>query len=344
MSKTSAVLASLAGAALVAAHGHVSHIIVNGVYYENYDPTTHSYQPNPPTVIGWSADQQDNGFVEPNNFGTSDIICHKAGAPGGGHATVNAGDKISIVWTPEWPESHIGPVIDYLAACNGDCETVNKESLRWFKIDGAGYNSDTGTWAADDLRANGNSWLVQIPSDLSDGNYVLRHEIIALHGASSPNGAQAYPQCINLRVTGGGSNSPSGVAGTSLYSANDPGILFNPYSGSVNYPVPGPALIAGAVSSIAQSQSAATRTASATAPGGGGGNPEPTNPAPTTTRGAVTTTLQTVTQAPEPTTPPAGGAEQTRWGQCGGSGWVSPTACVAGSSCSVINAYYHQCV
>lgn len=349
MSKASALLATLTGAALVAAHGHVSHIIVNGVYYENYDPTTHWYQPNPPTVIGWKAAQQDNGFVEPNNFGTSDIICHKSGSPGGGHATVAAGDKISIVWDPEWPESHIGPVIDYLAACNGDCETVDKASLRFFKIDGAGYDKTAGRWAADTLRANGNSWLVQIPADLKAGNYVLRHEIIALHGASSPNGAQAYPQCINLRVTGSGTNAPSGVAGTSLYRASDAGILFNPYVASPNYPVPGPALIAGAASSVAQSKSVATATASATLPGnnnGGGSNPQPTT-ATTTANPGVSTTLRTSTStstSAQVTPPPTGGNAQTKYGQCGGSGWTGPTACAAGSSCSVLNDWYAQCV
>ncbi|KAH6850622.1 glycosyl hydrolase family 61-domain-containing protein [Chaetomium sp. MPI-CAGE-AT-0009] len=349
MSKASALLATLTGAALVAAHGHVSHIVVNGVYYQNYDPTSHFYQPNPPTVIGWATTQQDNGFVEPNNFGTSDIICHRSGAPGGGHVTVAAGDKISIVWDPEWPASHIGPVIDYLAACNGDCETVSKESLRFFKIDGAGYDKAAGRWAADALRANGNSWLVQIPADLKAGNYVLRHEIIALHGANNANGAQAYPQCINLRVTGGGSSSPSGVAGTSLYRASDAGILFNPYVPSIDYPVPGPALIAGAASSIAQSKSVATATASATLPGGGGNNGGSPNPQPTTTGnpgnpapGVSSTTLRTSTAA-QVTPPPAGGT-QTRYGQCGGSGWTGPTACPPGSSCSVLNDWYSQCV
>jgi hypothetical protein len=355
MSKASALLATLTGAALVAAHGHVSHIIVNGVYYENYDPTSHFYQPNPPTVIGWSTTQQDNGFVEPNNFGTSDIICHRSGSPGGGHATVAAGDKISIVWDPEWPESHVGPVIDYLAPCNGDCETVAKESLRFFKIDGAGYDKTTNRWAADTLRANGNSWLVQIPPDLQPGNYVLRHEIIALHGAGSPNGAQAYPQCINLRVTGSGRTLPSGgVAGTALYRASDPGILFNPYVASPDYPVPGPALIPGAASSVAQSKSVATATASATLPGGGnGGNP---NPQPTTTAAnpgtpvpGVSTTLRISTStststSAQVTAPPTGGNAQTKYGQCGGSGWTGPTACAAGSSCSVLNDWYAQCV
>ncbi|KAL2176433.1 glycoside hydrolase family 61 protein [Thermothelomyces heterothallicus CBS 202.75] len=342
MSKASALLAGLTGAALVAAHGHVSHIIVNGVYYRNYDPTTDWYQPNPPTVIGWTAADQDNGFVEPNSFGTPDIICHKSATPGGGHATVAAGDKINIVWTPEWPESHIGPVIDYLAACNGDCETVDKSSLRWFKIDGAGYDKAAGRWAADALRANGNSWLVQIPSDLKAGNYVLRHEIIALHGAQSPNGAQAYPQCINLRVTGGGSNLPSGVAGTSLYKATDPGILFNPYVSSPDYTVPGPALIAGAASSIAQSTSVATATGTATLPGGGGANPTATTTAATSA--APSTTLRTTTTSAAQTTAPPSGDVQTKYGQCGGNGWTGPTVCAPGSSCSVLNEWYSQCL
>jgi hypothetical protein len=89
---------------------------------------------------------------------------------------------------------------------------------------------------------NGNTWKVTIPSDIAPGNYVLRHEIIALHGAGSPNGAQLYPQCINFEVSGGGSARPSGTVGTSLYRANDPGILFNIYGNPTSYPIPGPRL------------------------------------------------------------------------------------------------------
>jgi len=334
-------LVALAGASLVAAHGHVSHIIVDGVQYEGFQPHRHGYMPNPPKLAGWSANNLDNGFVEPNSFGSPDIICHKSATNGGGHITVPAGSKVNLKWDPVWPESHKGPVIDYLAACNGDCETVDKNSLRFFKIGGAGY--DGTTWAADALVRNGNSWLVQIPADLKPGNYVLRHEIIALHGAGSANGAQAYPQCINLKVTGSGNTLPSGVPGTQLYKANDAGILFNLYQPTINYVVPGPPLIAGAVSSIPQSTSVATRTAEATVPGGAA----PTGGAPTTTAGnpgtttRATTTQQAPTTTPAPTGAPGG---QTRYGQCGGSGWSGPTACVAGSSCSVINDWYHQCV
>ncbi|KAK3370011.1 glycosyl hydrolase family 61-domain-containing protein [Podospora didyma] len=355
--KLTSLVASLAGAALVAAHGHVSHIIVNGVYYQNYDPTSFPYQTSPPTVIGWKAEDLDNGFVEPNSFATGDIICHKGGLPGGGHATVAAGDKINIVWTPEWPDSHVGPVIDYLASCNGNCETVTKTALNFFKIGAEGYDSTTG-WASDRLRANGNSWIVQIPSDLKAGNYVLRHEIIALHGGGNLNGAQAYPQCFNLQVTGSGSNLPSGTPGTSLYTPSSAGILFSPYVSPIVYPIPGPALIAGA-SSVKQSTSKVTATNLATVPGGS--TPVTTSSAAAvatttskatssstsvkTTTPAATTTLATTTKAATTTPAPAvTGAVQTKYGQCGGSGWTGATACGAGSACSTVNAWYYQCV
>ncbi|KAK0652349.1 glycosyl hydrolase family 61-domain-containing protein [Cercophora newfieldiana] len=346
--KTSTLLASLAGAAAVAAHGHVSHIVVNGVYYRNYDPTTDYYNPSQaPKVLGWSALNQDNGFVEPNNFGTSDVICHRGAAPGAGHATVAAGDKINLVWTPEWPSSHVGPVIDYLAECNGDCETVDKTSLRFFKIGGAGYSD--GQWASEVLTNNGNSWLVQIPSNLKPGNYVLRHEIIALHGGPNPNGAQSYPQCLNIRVTGSGSFSPAGVPGTSLYTATDPGILFNTYASPVVYPVPGPALIAGAPASVAQSKSAVTSTGTATLPGGAAPTTAPTTTSTTSTAVPTTlvsstrtsaTTSSTSTAAPTPT----GGATQTKYGQCGGIGWTGPTVCESGTTCNKVNDWYSQCL
>ncbi|KAK1779916.1 glycosyl hydrolase family 61-domain-containing protein [Copromyces sp. CBS 386.78] len=179
--------------------------------------------------------------------------------------------------------------------------------------------------------------------------YVLRHEIMALHGAGSANGAQAYPQCFNLKVTGSGNNLPSGgVPGTQqLYTATDAGILFNIYQNDFTYPVPGPALIAGAVSSIQQSSAAATATASATTtvPGatGGGGSPVTTTKATTT---LVSSTKATTSSAAQATTTaaPATGGTQTKYGQCGGNGWTGPTVCVGGSTCTKVNDWYSQCL
>lgn len=140
-------------------------------------------------------------------------------------------------------------MITYLAPCNGDCSTVDKSSLKFVKIDAKGLidgSSPPGIWAADQLIANNNTWSMTIPSSYAPGNYVLRHEIIALHSAGNLNGAQNYPQCFNIKITGGGSAMGSGTAGTALYKNTDPGIKFDIYQDlSGGYPIPGPALFQG---------------------------------------------------------------------------------------------------
>lgn len=228
----------LAGAAN--AHGHVQSIIVpGGKTYTGGLPWS-----APADAVGWAAGNQDNGFVEPAAFGSPDIICHKNGKPVSNAATVAAGDTITLVWNT-WPESHKGPVIEYLAPVSGDFSSINKASLQWTKISEKGLisGSNPGTWAADQLISNGFSWTVTIPKNLKPGNYVLRHEIIALHSGGQTNGAQAYPQCINLKVTGNGSGSLKGSgAFTTFYTPQDPGILFNLYQSFNSYPIPGPAV------------------------------------------------------------------------------------------------------
>lgn len=186
----------------------------------------------------------DNGFVAPDEFGTADIICHRDGAPGPISAPVAAGGKVELQWNT-WPESHHGPMIDYIAPVDGDFASIEPASLKWVKIDEAGLisGSNPGHWATDDLLADNITWVSTIPDSLAPGNYVLRHEILALHSAGNAGGAQAYPQCINLEVTGSGSASPSdGVAATSFYTPEDPGILFNLYEEFSEYVIPGPAL------------------------------------------------------------------------------------------------------
>ena len=87
-----------------------------------------------------------------------------------------------------------------------------------------------------------------VPSTLAPGNYVFRHEIIAMHGAGSQNGAQNYPQCFNIEITGSGTDNPEGVLATEFYTATDPGILFNPYTTLTSYDIPGPPLYGSSTS------------------------------------------------------------------------------------------------
>jgi len=304
---TRTLASALAGAATVAAHGFVTNVIINGVSYSGYDVTDFPYNSDPPVVIGWGTSATDTGFVAPDAYSSPDIICHRDGENAQGHATVAAGDSVFLQWNT-WPDSHKGPVIDYLARC-GDvgCESVDKTSLEFFKISESGLldpsGSDFGTpgfYAADELLVNNNlGWMVKIPEDLAPGNYVLRHEIIALHGAHEANGAQNYPQCFNLQVTGSGTRQPEGVLGTELYSADDEGIAFNIYGKPESYPIPGPPLIEGGVSDAPQATSASQAAGTATQGSGSAPTNPPAAPAPEPTSDPEPT------QAPQPEPAPA---------------------------------------
>lgn len=72
-----------------------------------------------------------------------------------------------------------------------------------------------------------------IPACLEAGYYLVRHEIIALHASYAYPGAQFYPGCHQLQVTGGGSTSPSDlVAFPGAYAGSDPGITYDAYQGT----------------------------------------------------------------------------------------------------------------
>lgn len=135
-------------------------------------------------------------------------------------------------------------------------------------------------WATDTLIDNNNTWVMKLPTDMAAGNYVLRHEIIALQGADNVNGAQCYPSCINFEVTGPGPKTYNeGTSPTTFYDAKDPGIkILVFYDATKNYTIPGPALGAGA----------------------GGSAPSAPAPAPS----SDLPTLSTTSKVPQPTPAP----------------------------------------
>lgn len=261
----------------VLAHGLVSGFVTDGVYNQGYLLDFYYAKVNGqavPDIASWSAENLDNGFVDGSSYTSADIICHKNAEPGKITAKVAAGGTVEFQWTV-WPDSHFGPVFTYIASCGDDCSTVDKTALKWIKIDEAGIDIATQEWAATKLIANNNTWVTTVPESIAPGNYVFRHEIIAMHAAGSLNGAQNYPQCANIEITGSGTELPEGVLGTELYSPTDPGIMFNPYTTIEEYTIPGPALFTGAST-------------------GGGSNPvtsaAPVSSAPATTAPAATAT------------------------------------------------------
>jgi cellulase len=238
----------------VSAHGFIQQITTStGQVYNGWDPISSNTSTPPYPLVAWSASNQGNGFVPPSQFNSSNITCHDNALPGALHVNVSAGDTLTLKWN-EWPVSHVGTVMTYMASCNNTCAEANKDSLSWVKIDELAWLNSTGweetnlggTWATDVLIANNFSWIVKIPKRLAAGHYVLRHEIIALHVAEKLDGAQAYPQCVNLRVERGDSTKAkhlgSGVRGTKLYGAADEGILVNVHGKITGYKTPGPKL------------------------------------------------------------------------------------------------------
>ncbi|KAL7621807.1 hypothetical protein AAE478_007307 [Parahypoxylon ruwenzoriense] len=272
-----AFVSGLLSVSLISAHGFVSNINIGGLSYDGFrpvDPDVH------PTAIGWSTTAFDQGYVNQTGYRAPETTCHRGARNARGHAPVPAGGIVHMQWNG-WPESHKGPVIDYLASCEGPCETVDKDALRFFKINQVGLVDSfeaRGLWGSDQLIANNNSWMVEIPRRIRPGFYVLRTEIIALHNASYEIGAQNYPQCINLLITGDGTHLPPGVLGKELYDPEDPSMHLDIASGVLEYKIPGPNPIAG-VETVALSHPLPT----------GSGTP---------LTGTATTIIQTSTSTP----------------------------------------------
>lgn len=246
--------------AQVNAHGTVTGVIADGKYYVGQ-----SHWSTAPSA-GWKANNGDNGFTR--SLTDNSIICHNDAVPGTQYIKIAAGNSMELQWSA-WPDSHKGPMLDYLAPCGNDCTTVDPTSLKFTKIDEAGLingASPPGQWASDQMIANNNTWVTKIPASITPGKYVLRHETIALHSAGQSGGAQAYPQCLNIEVTGSGTSSLSaGTPGTSLYKTTDPGILINIYQSLSSYIIPGPAVMAGGLSGGSGSGSNTSNSATSSA-------------------------------------------------------------------------------
>lgn len=238
----------------VSAHARIEKITTSaGLVYNGWDPVSSETLTPPRPLAAWSAANMGNIFVAPSHFNTSNITCHDNAIPGALHVNTTAGDTLQLKWN-EWPVSHVGAVMTYIAKCNTTCSKANKDTLSWVKIDELAWLNSTGwdtlelggTWATDVLIANNFTWEIKIPEVLAAGYYTLRHELIALHVAEQLDGAQAYPQCINLRVDrAAGSKAKhlkGGVLGTNLYRPTDAGILVDVHKKLTGYDTPGPKL------------------------------------------------------------------------------------------------------
>ena len=78
------------------------------------------------------------------------------------------------------------------------------------------------------LTEKGGSFSLVLPKTLKAGDYLVRHEIIALHLAADQGGAEFYPSCTQIRLEGSGSDVVQDtVSLPGAYKDTDPGILYD---------------------------------------------------------------------------------------------------------------------
>ncbi|KUJ19474.1 uncharacterized protein LY89DRAFT_667422 [Mollisia scopiformis] len=181
--------------------------------------------------------QSNAGLADVNS---DQLRCYQAGTQGAKSTmAVAAGGSVTFKSSPNI--FHPGPIQFYMAKVpdGQDVTTWDGKGEVWFKIYAEKAISSGGqlSWAS----LNKGSFSATIPKNLQSGDYLLRIEHIALHQASSTGGAQFYISCAQVKVTGGGSGTPSPlVSFPGVYKASDPGIKINIYSAAGTYTPPGP--------------------------------------------------------------------------------------------------------
>jgi cellulase len=224
----------------------------------------------------------------------------QSATPANRKCPIAAGSTIGLQWHHQTAAatddiidpSHEGPIIVYLAKSDTGAGNV------WFKIYEDGFD---GKWAVDRLLANKGRVDITLPSDIAPGNYLLRGEVIALHGAYALNGVQPYVGCVELTISGSGSANPSGVAFPGYYTNSDPGMLFNLYGTFTTYPIPGPAIYKSGSSGSSSSGSSSS-----------GSNTAAPTSAPTSAPPTQPTTKPTSAPTAAPTSNPGTGGSNIK--------------------------------
>ncbi|CAE6535125.1 unnamed protein product [Rhizoctonia solani] len=325
-----------ATATTVLGHGYVQEVVTSSGTYTGYHFETDPYtSPTPRRII---RKIPGNGPVQ--DVASIDVQCngYSAGGvigsvPASLVAVAAAGTQVALNWT-KWPESHDGPVITYMARAPSEITKWSPGTdAVWFKVAEQGY--ENGKWAATDIMTGENNGVARftIPASLKAGQYLIRHEIIALHAAYAYPGAQFYPSCIQVEVTGSGTETgPSElVAFPGTYTASTPGIVFDSYKGT-EYPIPGPAVWTGGAGAPAYGGSNASASSApvSTAPATETSTLATTSP--TTSAGVTTTTVEAYAPAPGTTAAPTSVSNST-----------SAAAHLSSASASGTSAHHGQC-
>ncbi|KZW03501.1 hypothetical protein EXIGLDRAFT_664103 [Exidia glandulosa HHB12029] len=191
-------------------------------------------------------------FSTPEGLANTNMTCGpSASSSAKTIAPVTAGSNVSFHFRSgnpgsPWPHD-TGPILTYMYRCpantSADKCLPGPNEKGWFKIDQQGKDGK-GIWAQAAMMQN-ESISVPIPSNIPNGDYLVRHEIIALHNAVILGKAEFYISCTQVRVKGG-STDDSALSGAVMvafpgtYKTNDPGL----YKPQDSYTFPGPPVLA----------------------------------------------------------------------------------------------------
>lgn len=308
-------LYSLAAALLAApmVHGHYifSQLLVNGQAvggdYDYIRKNTNTYMPS------FTADV----------INSENLRCNEGALNSPAQTMeVKAGDELGAkLWYNEFIE-HPGPGMIYMSKAPGAVSEYMGDG-DWFKVwesgpDNGPANVDEswGTWQKD-------SMSFTIPTDLPDGEYLVRFEHVGIH-ENHVGKSQFYMECAQVSVSGGGSGTPGPMVQIpGVYTAEDPAFTYSIWGGSdPGYTMPGPAVWTGGSSGGASSSTAASSSSSSS------GN---TTAAPST--GSSSTGASTGSSAGSSSgssAPATGGSTTGQWGapadNSGMGQWGQPAA------------------
>jgi hypothetical protein len=243
---TSALTTLALLAAEAAAHGAVTSYVIAGTKYPGYQ----GFSPNSDPVI-----QRQWPDYNPTTSATDSKIRCNGGTSAKLAATVKPGDSVQAIWA-QWTHSQ-GPIIVWMYKCSGDFSSCDGSGTGWFKIDEAGFKGDgkkvfldsenPSGWEIAKLVGGNKQWTSTIPASLAPGNYLIRHELIALHQANAP---QFYPECAQIVVTGSGTQQPdasfkAAIPGYAKQTDANIRVPINDRSQPQTYKIPGPPVWTG---------------------------------------------------------------------------------------------------
>lgn len=244
---------------LVAAHGALKFATVDGVRYN---------APNPNGDSGDFTIRAVNDINPVKGTDNPDLNCGHNAQKAALVADAQPGSVVGFAWANgeggTWVHN-TGPVMTYMASCgDGGCANFDAGNAQFFKIAEQGKKAD-GTWTMAELNAGPDATTtITLPSDLPAGEYLIRHELIAMQLGMSPGGAEFYPACFQVRLASPSRTAAELPSGSNVvtfpggYGDSDPGILdADIYNPGHEYVFPGPPVISSEATNPAPSDPSA---------------------------------------------------------------------------------------